>query len=369
MSEELWVVRAGEKAKFVDEFVTNSYIAIGFEELATDDLALTDDAAVRARVGGPAERTYASQLISFAYKMQPGDLVIVPRLTSKHRDYLVARITGLYRHVAVPPDSGHHQRAVEWLGTFSRDALTPAATNTMGAIQTVFRPSAVDAELRGLLTALQPLEEAQPHRELPEPDRPSPSSRVVEFGNSVLPIRVAPATRPLTPTQLDIQLDARGRARILCAHPALFMEQTPRHVDPTRDWAGVPGVYVLTGTDLVQSSARTGNDRTLTTTLIVKPWAYVGLSEDFLGRLGSHRQTKPEWRRAILVRSGGQPFSSDDIKYLERAVYTVLQETEEVLLTQATPRGNLSAQPRNPAMLDACAETVVAVLRLTGTLI
>ena len=93
---------------------------------------------------------------------------------------------------------------MEWLGTFNRDALTHAATNTMGAIKVVFRPSAVDAELRGLLTAFQPLEQIQPHRELPGPDRPSPSSGVVESRDSVLPLRVAPATRRLTPAQLDI---------------------------------------------------------------------------------------------------------------------------------------------------------------------
>jgi len=49
-------------------------------------------------------------------------------------------------------------------------------------------------------------------------------------------------------------------------------------------------------------------------------------------------------------------------------VHAVLEETGEVLLAQATPRGNLSAHPRNAAMLDACAETIVAVLRLTGAL-
>ncbi len=73
----------------------------------------------------------------------------------------------------------------------------------------------------------------------------------------------------------------------------------------------------------------------------------MGLSEDFLSRLGSHRQGKPEWRRALLVRSGGtQPFSSDDSKYLEQQVYKVLAETNEVQLAQAVPRGNLSAHPR-----------------------
>ena len=43
----------------------------------------------------------------------------------------------------------------------------------------------------------------------------------------------------------------------------------------------MPGIYVLTGTELEQAAARTGRERTLTTTLIVRPWAYIGLSEDF----------------------------------------------------------------------------------------
>lgn len=367
MSEELWVVRAGEKAKYVSEFEANSYIAISFEELASDDLALIDEETVKARVASPAERTYASQLISFAYRMQVGDLVIVPRLTRKHRDYLVARITGPYRHVAASSASGHHQRPVKWLGTFSRDSLSQSAINTLGAITTLFRPTAVEAELRGLLTALTPLDAEPSSDQLATPT--SSVSTAPRQSSGTLAVGVAPSLRPLTQAQLDIELDAKGRARITCRHPALVMEQTPRHVDPERDWAGAPGVYVLTGTDLQQSSSRTGNERTLTTTLIVRPWAYVGLSEDFQGRIGSHRQSKPEWRRALLVRSGAQPFGSDDIKYLEHKVHAVLEETGEVLLAQGTPRGNLSAHPRNPAMLDACADTIVAVLRLTGTLI
>ena len=120
---------------------------------------------------------------------------------------------------------------------------------------------------------------------------------------------------------------------------------------------------------LQHSSQRTGVERTLTTTMIIRPWAYVGLSEDFLGRLASHRQAKPEWTRALLVRSGATSFSSDDIKYLERRIHAGLVDTEEVMLDQVTPRGNLSAQPRNTTQLDACADTVIAVLRLTGTLI
>jgi len=366
MSEQLWVVRAGERARYVAEFEAGSYVAINFDDFASDDLSATTEEALKGRVTSPAERSYASQLIAFGYRMQDGDLVIVPRLTSSHRDYLVARL-GPYRYLPNSSASGHHQRPVQWLGRFTRESLSQAAVNTLGAISTVFRPTAVEPELRDLLTALLPLNTDQP----PQPSDSSgvPVNRPPAQGSAARPAAVAAPPRPLTRTQLDIELDPQGQARITCGHPALVMEQTPRHIDPERDWAGVPGIYVLTGTDLQQSSTRTGNERTLTTTSIVRPWAYVGLSEDFHGRLGSHRQSKPEWRRALLVRSGAQPFSSDDIKYLELKVHAVLEDTGEVLLTQTTPRGNLSARPRSPAMLDACADTIVAVLRLTGTLI
>ncbi len=267
---------------------------------------------------------------------------------------------------------------MKWLGRFAREDLSPGAVNTLGVIQTVFRPTAVEPELRSLITELSPLEarsaspaagsDGRTDATSTVGDRAPTASKPSTSDTAVAPAR--PAPQPLPTAQLDIEVDARGRARVMSAHPALVMEQTPRHVDPAGDWSGVPGVYVLTGTELLHAAMRTGVERTLTTTLIVKPWAYVGLSEDFLSRLGSHRQSKPQWRRALLVRSGGtQPFSSDDIKYLEHRIYNVLAETEEVQLAQSVPRGNLSAKPRHPPMLDACADTVVAVLRLTGTLI
>jgi hypothetical protein len=366
LSEELWVIRAGERAKYADEFLRRGYVAIGFEEFAPDNLALTDPEAVRARASTPAERVYAGQLIVFAYKINIGDFVIVPRLPA-HRDYLVARVTGSYSYVEGAGESGRHHRSVEWLGSFRRDFLSQAAINTMGAITTIFRPLAVEAELRDLFSALTPIDG---HVTVPT-RRPDGGRSDTDHGRDrdTLPLGIAPPVRPFAQAQLDIELDSQGRAGITCNFPALIMEQTPRHLDPRGDWAGVPGIYVLTGTELQRSVSRTGSERTLTMTLIVRPWAYVGLSEDFLGRIGSHRQSKPEWRRALLVRSGGQLFGSDDIKYLERRVHGVLEETGQVSLDQATPRGNVSAHPRSPTMLDACAETIVAVLRLTGTLI
>lgn len=346
MSEQLWVVRAGRGARYVDDFLSSSIVGVDFHELASDDLSALGEQALRARATNPAERTFAGQLSAFAFGMEEGDMVIVPRLP-KVRDYLVGRVIGPYQFVGDVLAPGHHQRAVEWLGTFDREVISPSASNTLGAIQTIFRPTAVEAELRSLITKLKSVPQLGA--------APTPPPHVV--------------ARITKRTQLDVELDEMGRAHITCGHPALVMEQVPRHVDPGEGWSGVPGIYVLTGTDLEHASVRTGPERTLTTTLIIRPWAYVGLSEDFTGRLGSHRQSKAEWRRSLLVRSGASPFSSDDIRYLEQGVHAVLLETGEVLLPQSVPRGNLSARPRNPGFLDDCADAIVSVLRLTGTLI
>lgn len=353
MSDQLWVVRAGEKARYADDFRNGGFIAIGFEDFFPSDLESVSEQALRAQATNPAQRTYASQLSAFAYHLDVGDYVIVP-LLPKRRSYLVGRVSGPYRHIAPPPHSGPHSRPVTWLGQFPRDSLSASAANTLGAIQTIFRPTAVEAELRGLITGLSPIDQAVTDDSKLRSQGPAADDSIVRNG---------------PPVQLDIQVDWEGRSRIVCGHPALEMQQTPRHLDPGMEWRGVAGIYVLTGTELEHAAVRTGKERTLTTTLIVRPWAYVGLSEDFLSRLTSHRQSKPEWRRALLVRSGAVPFSSDDIKYLERYVYDQLAATGEVRTDQTAPRGNLSARPRNPAMLEACAHTIVAVLRLTGTLI
>lgn len=404
MSGEVWVVRAGQKAKYVDEFLAGGYVAVGFGDVTSDDLSGSNEAAVRALASDASQRTAAGQLATVAFRITAGDYVLVPRLTKAHRDYLVGTVTGDYRYATAPvPPSGRHQRAVTWIGAIDHSSLSLAATNTLGAILTVFRPTAVLPELRNLMTALSPISgtstsaasTANPGSSAPTPGNPGtpatptgpPANAPIALAVSSLgfaapglanaaPLPAASAaaasagTFEYSSAELDVRLDQDGRARILCGHPALVLEQTPRHINPSPDWASVPVIYVLTGTTLLQSSARTGHERTLTTTSIIRPWAYVGLSEDIVERLRDHRAKKDEWRRALFIRSGTTtPFSSDDIRYLELAVHSLLEGSGEVRLDQATPRGNASARPRYPDVLDEQAKVVVAVLRLTGTLI
>lgn len=377
MGAQLWVVRAGRAAAYVDEWRQDGVVAVNFDTFEDGDLTAVGDAGLLDKVTNQAERTYASQLIAFAFRIDVGDLVVVPQLPLR-RSYLVGEVVSGYTHLSPHPPSGPHRRSVRWLGEFDRDALSPEGVNTLGAIQTVFRPTKVEAELRNLLTDLAPWEGAAPvsygsARPGTATEPATPPTAPVTTSRSTSASPAAGATSAPTPAdvplQVDVRLSGRGRATITCDHPALVMQQVPRHVDPEDDWRAVPGVYVLTGTELHQTTTRTGPERTLTMTSIVRPWAYVGLSEKFFDRMSSHRQSKEEWRRALLVRSGATPFSSDDIKYLEARIHAVLTETEEVTLAQAVPNGNASAMPRNPAFLDQCADAVVAVLRLTGTLI
>ncbi len=154
MTSQLWVVRAGTKARYVEDFRCGSFVAVSFNDFFSDDLAHVSEEILRARASNNSERTSASQLSSFAYRIQIGDYVIVP-LLPRQSSYLVGEVTGPYHHIAPSPPSGSHRRQVKWRGQFSRDSLSGNILSTMGAIQTIFRPTAAEAELRGLIADLR----------------------------------------------------------------------------------------------------------------------------------------------------------------------------------------------------------------------
>ncbi len=194
--------RVGEQARYVRRFEDGGYIPVGFRELARDDLAAAGPETLRLRATNPTERNFAGQP-QLAFSVEEGDPVLVPRLP-KRRDYLVGRVLGSYRLVDPDTPSGHHQRPVEWLGTFQREVLSQEAVNTLGAILTILRPTRAEAELRSLITDLAPLDEHAGPNPMSGPDRsalvttPSSSSVTAPLGNS------------LPPVQLDVRLDGRG---------------------------------------------------------------------------------------------------------------------------------------------------------------
>jgi predicted Mrr-cat superfamily restriction endonuclease len=137
---------------FVDEWRNDGFVALD-EEFEAGDLVAVGRTALLTKVGSPAQRIYASQLISFAFDIEVGDMVVVPQLP-KRRSYLVGEVVGGHEHVSPYPPSGPHRRRVRWLGDFDRERLSPEAARTLGFPQALSRPSTSESELRELITAL-----------------------------------------------------------------------------------------------------------------------------------------------------------------------------------------------------------------------
>jgi hypothetical protein len=55
MAEELWVVRAGGRARYAEDFQSGEYIAVEFSDFFPDDLDGTSETELRRRATSPAE--------------------------------------------------------------------------------------------------------------------------------------------------------------------------------------------------------------------------------------------------------------------------------------------------------------------------
>ena len=53
MAEELWVVRAGEQARYAEDFQSGEYIAVDFTDFFPDDLDGTSETGLRQRATSP----------------------------------------------------------------------------------------------------------------------------------------------------------------------------------------------------------------------------------------------------------------------------------------------------------------------------
>lgn len=149
-----WMVRAGEGGYLAREFVEKGCVGVGFDMVGPFD-ALTTLEAMRERVRVVYPDLKPSSAIvaagvghKFRNVMQVGDYVVT--YDPKSRQYHVGRITGPYAYRPGYLTDYAHVRPVEWIAAKSRDALSLAARNTLGAIVTIFEPGEeVLAELLG----------------------------------------------------------------------------------------------------------------------------------------------------------------------------------------------------------------------------
>lgn len=164
----MWMVRAGDEAAYVDEFVDQAIVAIGFGDRfgAVPRADNRKDLVAAYRRLYPEHKEHralnaASQLYRFLHEFNVGDGVATS--DSGRRRYLVGTIEGDPVWEATGPDELRIRRKVRWKGRIARDLLSTSTRNSLGSILTIFRLNAeVATELNAKAVPIETKETAVP---------------------------------------------------------------------------------------------------------------------------------------------------------------------------------------------------------------
>lgn len=143
-SKQLWMVRAGESAFLIDEFLKNELAAIGWNELGdlykTKDLkSIKEKLKVSYPNGKPSRiNNHAGQIYRFRFEFKKGDHVITYNPTT--RTYHLGEITSDYKY-SESKSEFYHIRSIKWNKEVSRDDLSTTTKNSLGSSLTIFNIS------------------------------------------------------------------------------------------------------------------------------------------------------------------------------------------------------------------------------------
>lgn len=111
----VWVIRAGERSRLVDDFVTGDVTGVGYPAVP-DGRSVTRDQVEEMLVddGTPAAvKRSVAMFDAFVNDVGVGDAVLMP--DTPRGDVLVGTVTSGYEyHAELPHDRFRHRRAVEW---------------------------------------------------------------------------------------------------------------------------------------------------------------------------------------------------------------------------------------------------------------
>jgi restriction system protein len=156
MAYKTWMVRAGQGAAVIDDFLSNNVVGIGWSllpDLTTKNTRKQVLAMVKAawpdwKAG--RQNVSAGQLFRFAHEIKTGDRVIT--YDPNQRIYHVAEVVGDYSYNPMTIEDYPHLRTVKWQTKVERDDLSTGAKNSLGAISTLFQiPENVAVEINKLL--------------------------------------------------------------------------------------------------------------------------------------------------------------------------------------------------------------------------
>jgi restriction system protein len=151
----MWMVRAGEDAYLIEDFLSKKVVAIGWD--AVGNLANVVDLNTikeKLRKGYPQSNdrqiyNFAGQLSRFRNEFAKGQLVLT--YNPNERVYWVGEIVSDYQYNPTLFQLLPHIRNVVWKQSIPRDQLSTKSKNSLGSTQTVFKisPLTVDELLNG----------------------------------------------------------------------------------------------------------------------------------------------------------------------------------------------------------------------------
>lgn len=162
----MWMVRAERNGQLYEDFKEKEAVAVGWFEVGPLD-ELTTREAIFEKVarewpdeGLQWQRVATSVLHRFRNEVDEGDRVVT--YEPSRRVYLLGTIAGPYRWDPLITNEHPHLRPVRWDGEVSRDLLSVATKNSLGAILTLFLvPDHAAADLERALASQEPaIEEA-----------------------------------------------------------------------------------------------------------------------------------------------------------------------------------------------------------------
>jgi restriction system protein len=142
MAEKFWMVRAGTGAFLIQDFEEKGYVAVGWTKIGDLSQVRSKEALEKLYKEAYPDislgkfRMGVGQLARFRFEIKKGDRVVT--YNPEFRVYPVGEIISEYEYTTGSASDFNHIRRVKWIGKVSRDSLSLAARNSLGAIMTLF---------------------------------------------------------------------------------------------------------------------------------------------------------------------------------------------------------------------------------------
>lgn len=157
----IWGIHAGRTGEADSLFLKKHFIAIGCSQMGDLSKLPDDRDAFKAKVAEHygdrkpgAIANFAGQLLRFAHRMKPGDLVIYP--SKRDRQVHIGRIEGDYEYAPDRSDEYPNQRPVVWLKHFPRTQFSQGALYEIGSALALFQVKSYAAEFVDALEGKTP---------------------------------------------------------------------------------------------------------------------------------------------------------------------------------------------------------------------